>query len=171
MTAPLRPPAYYDSIRGGDADGDPAVESCWIVDDIAGTVKTFPDWRVDETGREVRLAIAAHRPLKRLVIAWEAGNLRGTIEVAPDPSGYVLVVGRLGEGEDDVFRAYLDHPYEEYELWPDGVPAGTGEESPGRMSKRRTWVSLSTVAWPTLAAAGGRDWFNAAVDEEKLRHA
>lgn len=168
MTAPTRPACYFDGIFGRDEGGDPAEESGWLVDDLVSTVRTFPDWLVDDVGIEIAISVLEHRPLKRAVIGWEAAAANGTLEVSPDASGYVLVVGRLGELE--VFRAYLDRPYEEYEMWPPEATPARHEEGPGRMSKHRHWVSLRAAVWPVLAPlANAQGGVNIVVDEAKLR--
>jgi hypothetical protein len=167
MSAPARPPHYYGGVFGNEAGGRPEEESGWLVDDIASTAKMFPDWIAEDAGTAIGLRVLEHRPLQRVVVGWQAAAATGTVEARPDASGYVLVVARLGERE--VFRAYLDRPYEEYEMWPPGAAPERDEEGPGRMGKHRNWVSFRAAAWPILAslanAAGG---VNIVVDEAKL---
>jgi hypothetical protein len=56
-------------------------------------------------------------------------------------------------GGREVFRAWVDRPYDEYDLWPDceAVPARRDVDAPGHIGKRRNWINLSTSAWPQLA--------------------
>ncbi len=170
MSAPSRPAFYYDGIFGNDAGGNPAEESGWLVDDFLSVAKSFPDWMVEDLGIEVRLSVTDHRPLKRVVIAWETATAHGTIQASSDPSGYVLIIGSLGDKE--VFRAYLDRPYEEYELWPPGADPGKEDEGPGRMGKHKNWVSLRVSAWPALAPLSNRlGGVNIIMDEAKPRSA
>lgn len=82
-------------------------------------------------------------------------TLEGRITLSPDPSHWVKVEVFLGAFR--VLVAYLDRPWEEYELWPSGAVEKT-DEAPGRIGKRRNWVNLSVTAWPVLErfAAEGR---------------
>jgi hypothetical protein len=61
-------------------------------------------------------------------------------------------------GGASIFRAYLDRPYQEFELWPAG--AAKSDDSPGRMGKRRNWLSLDVEAWPALAPLADGRWLN-----------
>lgn len=80
----------------------------------------------------------------------------GTETTGAELAGWVRVPVTLG-GEE-VFRGWLDRPYEEYHLWPDAAAASPHEDPPGRGGKRRNRVSLSAAAWPGLSAWTREPW-------------
>ncbi|RUT30365.1 hypothetical protein EMQ25_13745 [Arsenicitalea aurantiaca] len=82
----------------------------------------------------------------------------------PDPSGWVRIAVLVAGAE--VFVGFMDHPYEEYELWPTNAPLPEkGAEAPGRMSKHLWWLNLSATAWPVLADLAEEGWFSAEVPD------
>ena len=95
-----------------------------------------------------------HQPRRNAMTRQMMADLAGErmqIALEPDASGWLSIAARCGGQE--VFRAWLDRPYEVYEFWPEGaaiLPLRT-TEAPGRIGKRRNWVNLSAAAWPPLA--------------------
>ncbi len=168
MTPPRRRPHFFDSAGSGEelTYPDTADEMRWVLSSLAATAEAFPRWHTDNEGHvadKVTLSVEGYRP-DLLRIAFAAPRLTGVITARPHiASGYVELVA---ESEGQVlFQAYIDHPWEEYELYPPGDTTPEHEEGPGRMGKRMTWLSLSTQAWPQLDpfSDGGR--FNLIIDE------
>jgi hypothetical protein len=157
MTPPKRKPWFGDS-AGTTREftfPDTGEEMGWIID------------RLDNDGRpnlDVRLSVLDYEQYTQARIGFSCGGVKGAITARPDPaSGFVLVVAEIG-GEE-AFRAYMDHPWEEFDLFPPGDETPQREEAPGRMSKHLWWVSLSARAWPVLKPLTGNDWFNAQVPD------
>ncbi len=168
MSAPRSAPFYFDLLGGREAGLDPNESARFLVDNLVSTVETFPDWVLDEPRVPVTLTVAAHQRGTRAVIAFLADGAEGSLEIVPDVSGWVLLVA-VANGRE-VFRGYMNQPYEEYEIWPDGAVPPPGEEAPGRMSKHQWWISLSSAVWPGLAPlANEHGWVNLSHDEQRLQ--
>jgi hypothetical protein len=169
MSAPETPPSYFDLFTGKDVD-DPRGEAQFIVESFAKLPNPFGDWIADDIGVDVTLTTVADGRDGPGIVGWSAAGRQGTIEFSVDPSNWVLVVGRF-EGRE-VFRAYLDHVWEQYEFWPAGavVDPMRKDEAPGRVGKKMHWMSADTKLWPALAPLGhdgGRANFSH--DEDKLK--
>lgn len=167
MSAPARKPYYWD--HGTTEEGeDPAVAMGWLIDHFIWSVPYFPDWLVEDKGIEVALRVAEHRPGVLGIIGFTSGGIEGTVQLRPDPSGWVLVTGHVAEAE--VFRAYLERPWEQWEFWPPGATPERGEEGPGRIGKHMNWIGANSETWPGLAPiANELGGVHLIVDEEKLR--
>lgn len=155
--APSWPPYHFD-LTDPDGPGlDTRVELPLLIDYFAHEATHTTDWRLDDDSKLlVRLAVL-DRQEHRARIAFSAGGREGAIALEADPSGWLRVEVSMNGAE--VFRAFVDRPYEEYELWPPA--AEKANESPGHMGKRRNWLSLHADTWPVLrpiANAGG--WVN-----------
>lgn len=152
--APRTPPYYADLWTGREEGLEPAAEAREVVDGFARVPKLDADWCIDgdEAETPFRLTLLAHEPGRRTVLEVRGGAVVGEVSFVPDPSGYVLVTGRH-EGAE-LFRAYLDRPYEEFDLWPAGAVFDPKRvaDAPCRIGKRRSWVALDTSVWPGLAA-------------------
>ncbi len=69
------------------------------------------------------------------------------LRVDVHPSGWIEArVTVEGVGEKSFF---IEHVYEEFELWPPGSPCAA--EDSGRMGKRCAWLQLEAEFWPDLA--------------------
>lgn len=169
MIPPNRKPWFFDSTGAGGefTYPDTGPEMAWLIDRLAVTAKAFPLWRTDNDEvppQDISVAIEDYQPDTLLRVRFSSGDLSGLILAQPDPaSGFVVITAMLDGRE--VFRAYMDHPWEEFELFPPGDATAPADEAPGRMSKKLWWVSLSVAAWPMLAplSSGGR--FNAIVPD------
>lgn len=163
-SAPEIPPYYFDSLGGREEGLEPQASARLLVDALAQTAETFPAWRHDDLGAPIRLSVRSYLPGVRAVIGYETGGMDCEVEVSPHRSGWVVAVATIAGRE--VFRAYLHQPYEEYELWPAGAQPLRDAEPPGRMSKRRLWISLQLSGWPELAGiANEAGWVNLSYDE------
>ena len=80
--------------------------------------------------------------------------MSGVIELAAEETGWLVAVARIGHVE--VFRGYVERPYEQYEIWPPHAGLADGE-APGRIGKRTTWVSFAAASWPARDQASRRD--------------
>lgn len=147
-TPPLTAPYYGDLALGWPEGEDPAEASRYVVDSLASVPKLSARWRLED-GPRFSLRLANYEQYRRAELAVPEIDLRIVFET--DPSGYVRVTGRR-EGED-LFRAWLDRPYEEYDLWPSGAefPGRRTYDAPGRIGKRLSWIVLDTSVWPALA--------------------
>lgn len=145
-------PEFFNSLSGGQesfADG-----AYGVALDFDSTARHDPDWVLESVGdRPVRLTpISCSREGAR--IGFDSLGVSGEITLTPHESGWVKVVAQI-DGRA-VFSAFAEQVWEEYELYPDGWTdearaKGTDEDAPGRIGKRRSWMSLSAVAWPQLA--------------------
>lgn len=150
---PPRPPAFFDMATGGDTD--PARAAPAIIDAFAGTLRHDRLWRIDSAAAPLAGAMVTVLSVEdvggalvvRLVLAGRPGAAR----LAPHSSGWLAL--RIRVAGAPTFRAWLDRPYEEYEFHPPG--AATADDPPGRIGKRRNWVSLDCAAWPALAPIAG----------------
>ncbi|HQZ11910.1 MAG TPA: hypothetical protein PK286_03405 [Devosia sp.] len=148
MSAPARPPFYYEPLSNGEVGMDPAQASGWLVDDLVSTAETFREWLLEAGGYTIDLAVLEHETGRRAVIGWRTAPADGTLVLTADPSGWVKVVGTISGRE--VFSAYLDRPWEHYEFWPEGARPQRDEEAPGQMGKKQAWVGLRAETWPSL---------------------
>lgn len=169
MSAPTTRPSYFNLLTGKE-DDDPRGEAQYIVGHLATTPKVFGDWIAEDIGVDITLTTIADGTDGTGIVAWSAAGVGGTIEFSVDPSNWVLVIGRFDGRE--VFRAYLDHVWEQYDLWPAGaeVDPMRKDEAPGRFGKKLLWVSLNAAVWPALKpAANDSGWANLSHDESKLK--
>ncbi|MGB6117610.1 MAG: hypothetical protein WBF87_05255 [Mesorhizobium sp.] len=101
-------------------------------------------------------------------VAFTAGHeatrrsVSGEIIFSADPSHWVKVEVYLGPFR--VFLAFLEHVWEEFELWPADSPADG--ESPGRIGKRKNWVNLPASAWPQITHVSGEDYLAVEAPED-----
>lgn len=145
-------PEFFNGLSGGQES--PADGAYGLALDLDSTARYDPDWVLESAdARPVRLTpISCSREGAR--IGFESLGVAGVITLTPHGSGWVKVVAQI-DGRA-VFTAFAEQVWEEYELYPDGWPdevraTGTHEDAPGRIGKRRNWMSLSAVAWPQLA--------------------
>ena len=168
MSAPTRPPSFFNMLSGADTPYPDALrEPGYLLDDLARDARMWPHWLLDDDSqRRITLTLAEHVPEQRAVIAFACDGVAGAITAAPDASGFLKVVVEVGGAE--VFTAYVERIWEEYELWPPGAGAAAGVESPGRMGKKRSWLSISAAGWPALAkVANSNGWLNLMQLEER----
>lgn len=168
MSAPARQPHYYDML-GYEQDGLKAgPELAFLIDQVASTATTFPDWISEDLGIPLRLSLISNERGVRTVLSMRAAGHEATVTFSADPTGWMLIVGEHAGRE--AFRAYLDRPYEMFEFWPAGAKPGPDEEGPGKVGKKIFWVGLHSTVWPALSSFAnelGGVYFE--IDEEKLR--
>jgi len=168
MSAPARPPSFFNALSGADTPyPDVLREAGFLLDDLAGDVKMWPYWLLDDDSqRRIMLTLVEHVAEQRAVIGFAVDGIAGTITATPDPSGYLRIVVEV---DGAVFlTTYVERIWEEYELWPPGAVAAFDVESPGRMGKHRSWVSIAAAGWPALAAiANSNGWLNLMQLEER----
>lgn len=147
-TPPVTPPYFGDLMLGRPEGEDPAEASRYAVDSIADVPHLSPLWRLED-GPSFTLRLTTYERYRRAEL--ELREIEVSIVFETDASGYVRVTGRR-HGEN-LFRAWLDRPYEEYDLWPSGAefPERRTYDAPGRIGKRLTWIVLDTRVWPALA--------------------
>jgi hypothetical protein len=161
MTAPARPPSFFNSLTGRDKDAaGSGRQAGFLIDDLASDARNWPNWLLDDDSqRRITLSLIEHVTEQRVVIGFVVDRVQGTVTATPDPTGYLRVVVTF-EGAD-YLTLFVERIWEEYELWPPGAAAEIGEEAPGHLGKHRSWVSISASGWPVLAAiANTHGWLN-----------
>jgi hypothetical protein len=161
MSAPPRPASFFNALTGRETPyPDSLREPGFLIDDFAGDVAIWPVWLLDDDSRRrITLSLVEHVTEQKVVIGFAVEGLVGTITATPDASGFLRLVVEVGGAE--FLTAYVERIWEEYELWPPGATAAFEQESPGRIGKRRSWVSISATGWPVLAAvANSHGWLN-----------
>jgi hypothetical protein len=143
--APSWPPSYFDIFEPDGPGTDPAAALRFIIEDMANDARLTPDWLIEGRDLKVQLSAISYAP-GLAQIGFTAGEAQGAVTLTPDPSGWLRIEATCGGAV--VFRAFLDRVYQEFELWPSG--AAKSDEAPGRMGKRRNWLSLDVEAWPAL---------------------
>lgn len=141
-------PYFFDS---SDPDGPglfPQRAATWIIDRLADRVRETPHWRFESgPGGLVRVELLSHQPGRSAEIGVSFDGRAGTLSLAPDGTGWLVIRARIGAAE--VLAARLDQPFEDYRLLP--MEDRDWTEDPGRMGKRANWIALSVAAWPMLA--------------------
>jgi hypothetical protein len=156
-SAPDWPPYFFDMVNPDGPGVSPGMIVPLIIDDLAHEVSRTPDWKVDKPGGSIAKLSLLGVTKEEARIGFAVGAVEGVIALDRDPAGWLRIVASVAGAE--VFRAYLEQIWEEHELWPAG--AEKTPESPGRMGKKRNWLSLHSDAWPALrplANEGG--WVN-----------
>lgn len=145
-------PEFFNSLSGGQES--PADGAYALALDLDSTARNDTEWILESAGdRPVWLTqISCSREGAR--VGFDSQGVIGLITLTPHESGWVKVVAEISGRP--VFTAFAEQVWEEYELYPDGWPdearaTATDEDAPGRIGKRRNWISLSSVAWPQLA--------------------
>lgn len=149
-TSPPVPPSWFEGLTGGEMPL--RIAAAAALDDFADALSNAPRW-LPETGSggAITLRVCSHRQGERLEILVEWAGERAQIVLEPHASDW-LSIAAVCRGQE-VFRAWLDRPYEEFEFWPEGaaIPRRRRIDAPGRIGKRRNWINLSAAAWPQLA--------------------
>lgn len=164
-TSPLVPPSWFDGMTGGETP--PGIAAAAALDGFADGLGNAPHWLLETGGGgAITLHVSSHRHGKRLEILAELAGEPAQIVLEPHVSGWLSIAAVCGGQE--VFRAWLDRPYEEFEFWPEGaaIPAGRAIDPPGRIGKRRNWINISTAAWPQLARFANAAGIVAAIEAE-----
>lgn len=149
---PLTPPHYFDFTEPDGPQNNPLPEAGWLLDRLVDAARADPHWLIDDdSGRTVDLAVTDHQPGQGGNVAITFGRVTLLLQLAVDPSGYVRAV--VEQGGVEIWRGYLDRPYEELDIWPPRAvfEARRTTEAPGRMGKRLTWLVLDSKPWPALA--------------------
>lgn len=168
MSAPAKAPYYWD--YGTTEEGDPPAKGGpWLIDDMVRDTGVFEDWKVEGDDFPVVVwPIATYADTGAGKIGFGARGVQGEITLTMDPTGWIVAVAYIAGIE--VFRGYIDRPWEQCDIWPAGAAPQGDQEGPGRIGKKRSWVALSTEAWPQLQSiANGLDALMFEIDEDKLR--
>jgi hypothetical protein len=151
---PSWPASYFDNFAPDGPGEPPEVSLCSLIDHFRTAVVLEPIWTIEGHHTQVRLSLISYERMT-MEIGFRAGAHAGVITFTADPSGWLRIEADMNGGQ--VFLAFLDRPYEEHELWP--ANATRGPEGPGRMGKRRNWLSLDTDVWPALKPLAGEAQF------------
>lgn len=147
---PRDKPSWCEPIFDADKELDPTEQTGFYIDDFAGIPKYFPDWLVEEPGIEVQLRLVSHVPRVSAEIGFVAAGRSGIVRFDHHPSGWMKVTAEF-EGEP-VFLGWLDHPWENCEIWPaDADPGPDPEHVAGVVGKHKTWFGLDSKVWTVLA--------------------
>lgn len=164
-SSPPVPPCWFDGMTGGEMP--PGIAAAAALDDFADVLSNSPHWLL-ETGccGAITLRVCSHRHGERLEFLVELAGECAQLVLEPHASGW-LSIATMCSGQE-VFRAWLDRPYEEFEFWPEGaaIPSGRTIDPPGRIGKRRNWINLSAAAWPQLARFANAAGIVAAIEAE-----
>jgi hypothetical protein len=151
---PLTPPHYFDYTDPDGPQNNPLPEAGWLLDRLVDAARADPRWIIDDdSGRTVDLVVIEHQRGQGGTVAITGGPVALLLRLAVDASGYVRAAVELAGTE--IWRGYIDRPYEELDIWPPGAvfePRRT-VEAPGRIGKRLTWLVLDSRPWPALAPA------------------
>lgn len=163
-SSPPVPPYWFDGMTGGETP--PRVAAAAALDDFADALSNAPRWLLETgCGGAITLRVCSHRQGEGLEILAELAGEHAQIVLEPHVSGWLSIAAVCGGQE--VFRAWLDRPYEEFEFWPEGVAIpGRTIDAPGRIGKRRNWINLSAAAWPQLARFANAAGIVAAIEAE-----
>ncbi len=167
MNPPPRKPHYFDGANGGWRAPDQAARH--LLGQIASHAGIFHDWVIENTGAWVEITLLDHQPEQSTRIGFTCNGAAGELIASAHAGGWVQLTARVSG--QDVFSAFAEQPYEEYELWSGGAPpADESREAPGRASKKMFWICLSAAAWPALRpVANGDTFITIAIDENRLR--
>ena len=157
---PQTPPHYFDFTDPDGPQNDPLPAAGWLLDRIVSAASADPRWIIDDdSGRTVELKVSEHRPGQGGAIAITAGPVVLSLHLAVDPSGYVRAT--VEQAGAEIWRGYIDRPYEELDIWPPGAvfePRRT-TDAPGRIGKHLTWLVLDSKPWPALATIANEAGF------------
>ena len=148
---PQTPPHYFDFTDPDGPQNDPLPAAAWLLDNLVLAAGADPRWIFDDdSDRGVELAVIEHQPGQGGTIAITSGGVALLLSLAVDPSGYVRAT--VDHAGAEIWRGYIDRPYEELDIWPPGAvfPALRTVEAPGRIGKRLTWLVLDSRPWPAL---------------------
>ncbi|HEV7691212.1 MAG TPA: hypothetical protein VGO52_10330 [Hyphomonadaceae bacterium] len=143
--APSWPASYFDAFAPDGQGEPPELALRFLIDHFRTAVQLQPVWTLEGPDTPVHLSLISHEPTT-LDVGFRAGAHEGVITFTADPSNWLRIEAAIAGRQ--IFLAFLDHPYEEHELWPANTMKAS--EGPGRMGKRRNWLSLDTDAWPAL---------------------
>jgi hypothetical protein len=151
VTPPLRRPHYFDNEAHGWAIAECAAA---LVDRLAGFVKPALEFKGDAHGRIWCVELEQARA--RLAFTSDKGD--GHVQLDVHQSGWVRA--QMFVADACVFRAWIEEPYEEKELWPDGADGIVAaiDEPPGRISKRGRWLQVKTADFPGAPDKGNGYW-------------
>lgn len=148
---PTRAPHYFNN----DQHGWPIADCAgFLVSTLAHFVKPALEFRGDANGHV--WCAQLDKTSARLTFTSDQGA--GHVQLDVHESGWVKAeVFVFGA---PVFRAWLDEPYEEKELWPDGADAIVAPDGdpPGRISKRGRWLQLRCADFPGAPDKGNGYW-------------
>ena len=149
---PSREPYYFDNEQYGWGMRQCAIN---LIATLSGWVRNPLEFKGDAIGRIWHFQ-GDHDDRAQLLFTSDKGD--GIIELSVDESNWVRAEVMVG-GELKL-RAWLDEPYEEKEIWPDGAdgivpPKG---DPPGRISKRGRWLQLRRADFPTAPETGDAFW-------------
>lgn len=150
-------PSYFDIATGGELPAQAVFETVTLP--FVWTAQDNPLWQITSADDATVRIHEAEAGSDMVSIGFEALGHHGLIRLAPDPSGWIVVSVLIDGG--DRFRAYLENVYEEYEFHPSGATRRRPNEdrdsdSPGRIGKRRNWITIDVRLWPHLAVLANR---------------
>jgi hypothetical protein len=118
--APATRPLWFDAATGGEA-----LPARWTVEDIARSLSPSAEWTLESLpSGTAPLVLRPRLDDDRLILGARLGDRSVEITLTPDVSGWVRVTAAFNGSS--AFCAFLDRPYEEFELWPPGSDIGPG---------------------------------------------
>ncbi|MGE0739730.1 MAG: hypothetical protein AB7O98_00185 [Hyphomonadaceae bacterium] len=148
---PLREPHYFDNQQHNWP-----LDQCArnLLTTLAGFVHRPTDFKGGANGH----AWIAHRDDANARIAFTSDKGDGHVLLSAHDSHWVKIEVFVSGAR--VFRAWVDEPYEEKEVWPDSadglvLPDG---DPPGRISKRGAWLQLRCEKFPHMPMTASGYW-------------
>ncbi len=140
---PTRAPHYV-----WDNDEPPTLGSAQaLLFQLCSYARLSSQW-LDRDGRTLGVDVL-HESSQNALIRF-TGVIEGRIELAIADSFWVRA--DLYRGEHWGGRGWIDCPFEECHIWPDGADGVVGprveDDPPGRISKRGAWIQFDTTQWP-----------------------
>jgi hypothetical protein len=138
-----------------------------LIDDFAWTLgRADMRYVLDSAGRQPLSFTVLEQERGRCRIGFATGDASGELLLSIDASGWVRAEATLGGRP--VFLGFVEKVWEEYDIWPAGadISVPRSEEAPGRIGKRRNWLSLDSRVWPELAPIGNEGGFVQVEDEQ-----
>jgi hypothetical protein len=103
---------------------------------------------------QLRLTKIRHDDHRAVFLA--EGQWSGRLTLFVEHNNWVCA--ELCKSDTLVQRAWIEQPYEEFELWPDGADGVVGnavdDDPPGRIGKRINWLQIDVRRWPGLQTDG-----------------
>lgn len=87
-------------------------------------------------------------------LAFSIDQAEGHIHLTAADNGWVRAEVTCSGAS--ILRAWIEDPYEEPEVWPDGAD-GVGE-APGHISKRGAWLTIDSARFPGVPANAQGYW-------------
>ncbi len=151
-TSPSREPHFFDNETYGWSPRQCAIN---LISTLSGWCRQPFEFRGATNGRVWHFQGDF---TDRAQLLFETDKGAGIIELTVHETNWVLA--EVSIGGELKFRCWLEEPYEEKEFWPDGSDGKPNAEgdTPGRISKRRSWLQIRCADFPGAPDQGNGYW-------------